>query len=88
MKRKVYICLSVIVALLIIGGFAIYYAMPKYIVYAVRASDGEFKLELVYTSIFRDKAEERYYYLNQHKEEGVKGYILKDTSTGLRLIPF
>ncbi len=88
MKKKVYICLTVIVALLIIGCIAIYCALPKYIVYANRSSDDGPKREEVYRSIYYGKAKDRYYYLNSHKEEGVSGYILLDEEMGNSLIPF
>ena len=87
MNKKVYICLTAIAALLI-GFVAIYCVLPKYIVYAVRTSGDGPKREVVYKSISHDKAKARYYYLNKHKEEGVKHYILVDEEMGNSLIPF
>lgn len=86
MKKKVYISIISIAALLIIGCVAIYCALPKYIVYAYKISCDE--PEVVYKSIYYDKAKANYYYLNSHKEEGVSHYILLDEEMGNSLIPF
>ena len=88
MKKKVHIGIIVIAALLIIGSVVLYCAMPKYTVYAVKgAEDGTIREE-VYKSVSLDKAKARYLYLNGHKEEGVRHYILVDEETGNSEIPF
>ena len=88
MKKNVYICLVSIATLLIIGGVVFYCAMPRYIVYAVKGSKDGAKWEVVYKSVYLDRAKARYLYLNSHKEEGVKHYILVDEEEGNSLIPF
>ena len=77
-----------IATLLIIGGVVLYFAMPKYTVYAVKGSkDGAIWKE-VYKSVYHARAKARYLYLNGHKEEGVRHYILVDEETGNSVIPF
>ena len=88
MKKKINICLSAIATLLIICCVAIYYALPKFVVYAVKHSDNGPKREVVYKCIYQDKAEAQYYYLIKHKQEGVSSYILVDEEYGNSLIPF
>lgn len=80
--------MTTIVALLIIGGVVLYFAMPKYIVYALNDSEDEPIWEEAYKSVSHDKAKERYLYLNEHKEDGVKYYIFVDEETGNSIIPF
>ena len=87
MKKKVHIGIIVIAALLIIGGVVLYCAMPKYIVYAVKGAEDGAIWEEVYKSVSQDKAKARYLYLNGHKEEGVRHYILVDEETGNSVIP-
>lgn len=86
--KKVHIGIIVIATLLIIGSAALYCAMPKYIVYAVKGSQNGAIWEEVYKSVSQDKAKARYLYLNGHKEEGVRYYILVDEETGNSVIPF
>ena len=86
MKKKFYII--VFAVLIIAGGIALYCAMPKYVVYAVIPSNDGPKWEVAYKSISHDKAKAQYLYLNGHKEEGVKHYILVDEETGNSVIPF
>ena len=88
MKKKIHIGIIVIAALLIIGSLALYCAMPKYTVYAVKEAENGAIWEEVYKSVSQDKAKARYLYLNGHKEEGVKHYILVDEETGNSEIPF
>lgn len=62
-----------------------YLYLANYIVYAIH-EDGEW--ESVYRSTNHDKAKEIYIYLNAHKKEGVKHYILLDKEMGNSLISF
>lgn len=88
MKKKIHTGIIVIAVLVIIGGVVLYCATPKYIVYAVKGTEDGTSREVVYKSVCHDRAKARYLYLNGHKEEGVKHYILMDEEEGNSLIPF
>lgn len=80
------ICLTIVVVAV---WLVWYYWLAIYVVYAVKKeADGKGGREVVYRSMFFDKAKEKYLYLNAHKEEGVKHYILVDKEEGNSLIPF
>lgn len=66
-----------------------YYWLAIHVVYAVgKGPDGKGGREVVYRSMFFDKAKEKFMYMNAHKEEGVKYYILMNKEEGNSLIPY
>lgn len=84
-RLKIVFCAIIIVVLLIVG-YAVYRCtIPVYFVYAVVPSDdgGKSEWKEVYKSCNYDDAWELFEYLNQHKEKGVKGYILLDKEMGI-----
>lgn len=84
-NKWIVICMTIVVAAWLVW----YYWLAIHVVYAVgKGPDGKGGREVVYRSMFFDKAKEKYLYLNAHKEEGVKHYILVDKEEGNSLIPF
>ena len=87
MKQRFLIIISFTLLLV----YLIYLCMPsKYIVYALipTSNGGRCEWKEVYWSYSSKKALEKYRYLNQHKENGVKGYIFLNEETGNSIIPF
>ena len=84
-KWKV-VCLTVVVdAVWLVW----YFWLAIYVVYAVRKGpDDKGAWEPVYRSMYFDRAKEKYMYMNSHKEESVKHYILVNKEEGNSLIPF
>lgn len=84
-KWKV-VCLIIVV---VVAWLVWYYWLAIYVVYAVKkeAEDNGGR-EVVYRSMFFDKAKEKYLYLNCNKEKGVKYYILMNKEEGNSLIPY
>ena len=78
-KWKV-ICMTIVV----VAAWLVWYNwMAIYVVYAVKESGWE----PVYRSMFLDRAKEKYFYMNGHKEEDVKHYILMDEEMGNSIVP-
>lgn len=79
----------VLMAIVVAAWLVWYYWLAIYVVYAVgKGPDGKGVREPVYRSMFFDRAKEKYMYMNAHKEEGVKYYILMNNEEGNSLIPF
>ena len=76
------ICL---IAIVVAGWLLWYRYLAIWVVYAIDKEKGWIP---VYRSMNHDWAKEKYMYMNAHKEEGVKCYILVDEEEGNSLIPF